>query len=89
MLNQLKFYQFLLLGLLFSFLFQFQAKAQIDSVLFSAIKSNDLTGLQQRLKSKTDINAVDNNGANALMWAVYYSDLPMVKHPHTTRSKGC
>jgi len=90
MLNQLKFYQFLLPGLLFSFLFQFQAKAQIDSVLFSAIKSNDLTALQQRLKSKIDINAVDQNGANGLMWAVYYCDLPMVKYlvQHGSRVGG-
>ncbi|MFN2438243.1 MAG: tetratricopeptide repeat protein [Chitinophagaceae bacterium] len=67
---------------LFSFLIAFTspAKAQIDSILFDAIKRNDLIAVQQRLKNKIDINATDKYGANAFKWAVYYSDLSIVKY---------
>ncbi|MEJ7830838.1 MAG: tetratricopeptide repeat protein, partial [Segetibacter sp.] len=69
-----------LLVILYSlFFFSITAKAQIDSVLLKAIKSCDLTAVQQRLMSKIDINTADKNGANALTWAVYYCDLPIIK----------
>lgn len=55
------------------------SKAQIDTALFRAIQQCDLPALQRIEKRGVDINAVDHNGANALMWAVYYCELPMVK----------
>ena len=55
------------------------SEAQIDTALFSAIQRCDLAGLQRLESSVADINAVDRNGANALMWAVYHCDLTMVK----------
>ncbi len=56
------------------------ATAQIDSALLAAIKTCNLPALQDRLNDKIDINTEDHNGANALMWAVYYCNLPMVKY---------
>ncbi|MBD0369014.1 MAG: ankyrin repeat domain-containing protein, partial [Flavisolibacter sp.] len=57
----------------------FLAQGQIDSGLMEAIQKCDVQALQQRLNSISNINAVDSNGANALMWAVYYCDVPVVK----------
>ncbi|MEJ7736138.1 MAG: CHAT domain-containing protein [Chitinophagaceae bacterium] len=55
------------------------SRAQIDSALMKAIKTCDLVSVQKWEKSTADINAVDSNGANALMWAVFHCDLPIVR----------
>src|SRR5947208_16129212 len=55
------------------------AKSQIDSVLLSAIKNCDIQAVQLRLKNNININATDSDGANILMWAAYYCDVPLVK----------
>src|SRR4051794_28746591 len=57
-----------------------KADAQIDSIVLSAIKNCDAKALALRLKSNININALDKNGANALMYAAYYCNLPMVKY---------
>lgn len=62
-----------------SLLFTLPSKAQIDSALFAAIKNGDFATVQNNLRNSININAVDGNGANALMWAVYYGDLSIVK----------
>jgi ankyrin repeat protein len=56
-------------------------------VLFMSIQARsqyviDLTKIEAKeaIESYTgDVNVVDKNGATALMWAIYYSDLDMVK----------
>ena len=69
-----------LLCLLF-FAFQISAAiAQIDSYIFGAIKNGNVQALEEALKSKPNINAVDRNGANALMWGAYYGNLEIVKN---------
>src|ERR1044071_6349438 len=61
-------------------LFSFPAKAQIDTSLFSALKSCNLPAVQKAVVRCRNINAADSNGARALMWAIYYCDLPVVKY---------
>src|SRR4051812_2399502 len=56
------------------------AAAQIDSSLLAAIKSCDVDAVRTRLRNIHSLNDEDHNGANALMWAAYYCDLPMVKY---------
>ena len=64
----------------FLFLHYFPANAQIDSALLVAIGNDNIPAVQQRLNDKAAMNGADNNGANALTWAVYYCNLPMVKY---------
>ncbi len=53
--------------------------AQLDSTLLSFIKANSVEKADSLLQSYTlDINATDDNGANALMWACYHADSSMV-----------
>ncbi|MBD0331374.1 MAG: tetratricopeptide repeat protein, partial [Chitinophagaceae bacterium] len=59
--------------------FPFLVKGQIDNGLMEAIKNCDTQAVQQRLKNNININATDSNGANALMWAAYDCDVPIVK----------
>ncbi|MBI0400294.1 tetratricopeptide repeat protein [Cyclobacterium marinum] len=47
--------------------------------LLDAIKAGDLPELQQLVKEGADVNALDENGANPLMWAAYRADLEIVK----------
>lgn len=61
------------------FLFCPSAEAQIDSLLLAAIKKNDSAAIVKRLSQNIDVNATDRYGANALMWAAYYCDLPVIK----------
>ena len=68
-----------LLSLLLFVFYLSSAIAQIDTSLLKALRNCDVQSLHQILKSKPNINAVDRNGANALMWAVYYGDLNIVK----------
>jgi ankyrin repeat protein len=71
----------LILSYFFTFLFSSSAKAQIDSALFQAIKRNNFAAVQQLVQqSNIDINAKNPNGSNALMWAVYYCDLPVIQY---------
>src|SRR3712207_6464585 len=67
---------FVLLVLLSSFQ---PSVAQPDALLMSAIRNNDLGELRKRLQHPVDLAAVDGCGANALMWAVFYSDLPVIR----------
>src|SRR3954449_8858121 len=70
------------LWVLFSFFltsFLLPAKAQIDSGLMAAIQNCNPQAVQQSLRGNININATDSNGANALMWAVYYCDVPVVQ----------
>ncbi len=55
------------------------ARGQIESTLFNAIKNCDAKALPQNMKGSANINVVGRNGANALMLAVYYCDLPLVR----------
>ncbi len=50
-----------------------------DSKLLDATRKNDISAVAKAIKSSADINAADENGASALMWAVYKADLPIVK----------
>src|SRR3954466_15257324 len=63
----------------FLLLFHFSAKPEISKSLLSAIEHCDYTAVEETLKATADINAMDPNGANALMWAAYHCDLRMVK----------
>jgi CHAT domain-containing protein/lipopolysaccharide biosynthesis regulator YciM len=74
-----KFYQPLLSLTASLFLCIQSINAQIDTSLFNAIKNCDIQKIES-IKSGIDINAVDSNGANALMWAAFYCDVPMVKY---------
>ena len=56
------------------------AVCQIDSALLIAIKKCDPAVVRQRVDSHINLNATDQNGANALMWAVYYCDLPLIRY---------
>ena len=69
--------------LIFSLLLQTStniAKAQnISQELIVAAKSNNLKKIKQLIKKGADVNSEDENGATVLMWAVYKSDLSLVK----------
>ena len=56
------------------------SSAQIDSSLLAAIKSCDFQSVQEKLRTVNALNHQDVNGANALMWAAYYCDLPMFQY---------
>lgn len=52
--------------------------AQIDSTLFEAIKANNLKKVDSLITTGVDLDATDEHGANALMWACYHADNAMV-----------
>jgi CHAT domain-containing protein/tetratricopeptide (TPR) repeat protein len=56
------------------------AQKLMDTALFNAIKKQDIKAVEKALKNNIAVNATDSNGANALMWAVYYGNLPIVKY---------
>lgn len=56
------------------------AQGQIDTSLYQAILHNDLAAVKTVVEHGVPINATDENGANALMWAVYKGNLEMVKY---------
>ncbi len=48
--------------------------AQINETLLASIKAKDVEKIDSLITSGVDIEAVDEHGANALMWACYYGD---------------
>ncbi|MCU7548181.1 tetratricopeptide repeat protein [Chitinophagaceae bacterium LB-8] len=65
------------------------ARGQIDSTLFNTIKKCDPTALQQCMKSTVGMNVSGRNETNALMWAAYYCDLPLVRLLVQQGAKAC
>jgi len=61
-------------------LLPFFLSAQIDSIFLQHIKENNLSKVDSLLQTGVAINAVDEHGANALMWAVYKADTAMVRY---------
>ena len=50
-----------------------------DSLLIEAIKAGKIDEAKKLVGEGADVDAVDENGATALMWAAYSTDLPFVK----------
>lgn len=70
-----------ILSYCFTCFFALYANAQIDTALLQAIKRNDLAAIKERVQQPyIDINAKNLNGSNALMWAVYFCDLPVIQY---------
>jgi tetratricopeptide (TPR) repeat protein/CHAT domain-containing protein len=56
------------------------ASAQnLDQALLESIETNDLEQVSEWLKKGANPNARDENGATALMWAIYTADLQVAK----------
>jgi len=51
----------------------------IDKTLLASIKDNDYEKVKKLISLTANASAKDDNGATALMWAIYKADLKMVK----------
>ena len=70
----------LLIALIFLPLSFIQSQTDNDSLLFEAVKSNNLTVVKSLVDRGANVNAVDKDGGTILMWAAGKADLDMVKY---------
>jgi len=55
------------------------AQNELDSLLFEAVKQNDLKTVSSLIAMGANGNDIDTNNATVLMWAVYQGDLDLIK----------
>ena len=60
--------------------FSLFSQSALDSMLFEAVKSNNIEKVKAFVEQGANVNAVDKDGGTVLMWAAYKSDLDMVKY---------
>lgn len=73
--------KFLLIGIVFfnqSLFIDIKAQS-LDSLLWEAIGNSEIDEAKTLLNKGADVNSIDKNKVTALMWAVYKSDIEMVK----------
>ncbi len=60
--------------------FSFAQQENIDSLLFEAVKSNNIKQVKQLVEKGANVNWQDENEATILMWAAYKADIEIVKY---------
>jgi len=53
------------------------AQASNDSLLFEAVKKNDIEAVKNFIAGGANVNATDKNSATILMWATYKGDITL------------